>query len=131
MNEDSLKALFVGVMLAFVMAATWVSRLTGADWIVVLEALLHSVLVASVVLLSVYVFPTSLAVRLAVSLAVIYPVWWPVLDSIAAQSVPEFQMLGGGGHGVLPWWRAWWFNYGTEGALVAALFRTVRAARYY
>lgn len=131
MSEDSLKAGFVGVLLALVVAAIWISRLTGAGWIVVFEALWQSALVLSVVLLSVYAFQTSLTGRLAVSLAIIYPLWWSVLDSIAAQSVPAFQTFGAGSYEALPWWRAWWFNWGTEGLLIVALFRFVRKVNYY
>ena len=127
-DDGPLGMLFVIGTVVLVALALGIARKTGADWDVVLTALVKSALFVVLILASTYVFATPLAVRLAACIAVLYPTWWPVLDSIALQH--DRGLHSAFGHPDLPWWRAGWFNWLTELALIVAMYFAVRGRNH-
>jgi len=112
----------LAVMIVFILGVSlWISNKTGADFTVALAACGKSVVVLFIAGFAALASPFKLSTLLALSLAVIYPLWWPVLDSIAlnAQSVPFAGLYEQ--DSTLPWWRAWWFDAITEIGLIAFL----------
>lgn len=121
MRSDGAAVVLAVIIVLILGVSLWVSNETGADFTVALTACGKSAVVLFIAGFAAWASPFKPSTLLASSLVVIYPLWWPVLDSIAlnAHSVPFADLYEQ--DSLLPWWRAWWFNAITEIGLIAGL----------
>lgn len=118
-NNSPLPAIIIFLSILFLAWVYQFSRSIGADFQTTLEAIWQSIPVL-IVAGAAWWFLRFSALVLASGLpTLLFPIWWPVIDSIAnGGATPDTLMLR------FPqevWWDTTWFKYGTEGML-AALF---------
>lgn len=115
-NDDSTAVLIAAAIP--VLALFGFSRWIGADFELTVDAIVASAGVL-LVAFAVWWFIRPDVLMLAVlSLVIVWPLWWPVLDSIAVGGEkPDFWLEPDAS---APWWTAEWFRWAVEAALVGA-----------
>lgn len=118
MSWDSNKRkLLIGTGVAglFILGIWWLSTAVGADFRTTLDALWHSIPVIVIVSGLTWYFKPNIFAGFAVMAAALWPVWWRVLDSIAAnpQSADPALMVSS------PWWASAGFKWAVELVLIA------------
>lgn len=116
-NDDNstlvIALLLVGAFLLFVL---WISRGLGADFAITLEAVIQSILFTALAGVLIYYLEPPIAPSLTGLLAALWPLWWKVLDSIAAggESASKAYYYTP----QIPWWDTSWTKWTVELILI-------------
>lgn len=130
MNEREYWGGLILVLVVVVVAGVWyLSRVIGADFKVTGEALFRSVGAIAAAGGVWYFIKPRWHVLLAGSLLILWPLWWPVLGSIATNGAGAPDIWGYQPQ-VMPWWNTNWFKYGIEVGLFGALLYLATRPRW-
>lgn len=110
------EAILVIAGILFLAVVAWISKQTGADFLVVAEAVGKSFLPILAAGVALYFGYARFPVCASVSLIFIYPCWWPVIDSIAQNAGLMAPSTWGSAN--VPWWTTGWFHAFIECLLI-------------
>lgn len=115
-NDDSVLYLFLAAVVVFLVSVFALSRWIGADFSVTLEAALQSIVFVLVAGALVYFLSIDILPCATGLLAVLWPLWWKVVDSIATggKAVDMLFMYQ------TPWWGTDATKWIFEGVLIVA-----------
>ena len=110
---------FAIAVVAVLVVAAWVAKSTGAGFVVVLTACTKTLI--PLVLAGAVSFFGVMRVSSAflIALVFIYPLWWPVLDSIALEGNDNLRLEWL--QHQMPWWTSTWFKVVSELMLIGGV----------
>lgn len=114
-DSDSGVGAIVVIVVGLFMLGVWkLSTALGADFQITLDAVLRSIPVLLIAGAAIWFLKPDILTSFAATAAAIWPVWWRVVDSIAAggQNPDTAFMLE------QPWWDSGWAKWGVELAFV-------------
>lgn len=131
MSQDSDKSAAYMVMIAvglFMLAVWWLSTTLGADFMTTLQAVAYSLPLLAFAGVAIWFFTPCIFASFSATSAAIWPVWWRVLDSIAAGGKnPDTAFFFS-----QPWWDTGWTKWGVESALIVlSIWLLIRSGRRY
>ena len=112
------EAVLAILVLCFLLATTWIARKTGADWSEVVAAFGKSLLPLGAAGLLVFMGSMRPITATLIALILVYPLWWPVIDSIAVNAGGAIRI--GPEWIEKPWWCSSWFKWLSEVGLIGA-----------
>ena len=114
-DSDSGVGAIVVIVVGLFMLGVWkLSTALGADFQITLDAVLRSIPVLLIAGAAIWFLKPDILTSFAATAAAVWPVWWRVVDSIAAGGQnPDTAFMF-----EQPWWDSGWAKWGVELALV-------------